>query len=104
MLLSALLFPTLCVLFLYRGYQMSTIKLSDQSKYLTELLSRQLTTVSQNKKLLHKDMSRMAKYINKSIFLKTGCCEWMEYVTNISQSKKRNLFKFFLQGKKSIIV
>lgn len=75
-------------------------KYSLKKKFLKELLSNQLPHISPNRRLLYKDLSRISKYIDVSIFDETNCCIWKGYVTNEKNTKKGTYINFFFRNKK----
>lgn len=72
----------------------------EKKKYLKELITNQLKTVPLNRKLIYKDLARITKYIESSIFDEDKCCIWDGYVTNAKNSKKGTYINFFFRNKK----
>ena len=71
-----------------------------KNKLLIELINKQRTDVDANKKLDIKDLHRICKNLNNSIFQNNnGCCLWCGYVTNISNSNTKYI-NFFFKKKK----
>jgi len=74
---------------------------SDKKKYLNELITKQINTVSLEKKLSYKDLSRITKYVNTSMFSDNGCCLWIGYVTNSNLKSGKGLYvNFYFENKK----
>lgn len=78
----------------------STNSLIDKKKILEELTSKQLKNISIERKLHYKDLRRIIKYIDTSIFDENICCLWNGYVTNETNSKRGTYVNFFFRGKK----
>lgn len=72
----------------------------EKKKYLKELITNQLKTVPPNRRLIYKDLARITKYIDSSIFDDDVCCIWDGYVTNAKNSKKGTYINFFFRNKK----
>ena len=71
-----------------------------KNKLLIELINKQRSDIDSAKKLDIKDLHRICKNINGSIFQKdNGCCLWCGYVTNISNSNTKYI-NFFFKKKK----
>mgnify|MGYP000576626795 CR=1 FL=1 len=70
----------------------------DKHKLVRELVSMQLQTVVPHRRLLHKDLRRLAKYIDSSIN-SDECCIWNGYVTNTKNSRG-SYINFFFRNKK----
>lgn len=71
-----------------------------KNKLLIELINKQRTDVDLSKKLDIKDLHRICKNLNGSIFSSdNNCCLWCGYVTNISNSNTRYI-NFFFKKKK----
>lgn len=73
---------------------------SDKKKFLKELMNNQLKNVPIDRKLHYKDLVRISKYINSSIFDDEKCCIWNGYVTNLKNIKKGTYINFFFRSKK----
>lgn len=71
-----------------------------KSEILKELVSKQLKTVSSDKKLSFSDMKRLCKYINGSIFDDNKCCIWKGYITNSQKTSKGTYINFYFNKKK----
>lgn len=78
---------------------MTEIQYANKKKYLKELISKQLKTIPVNRRLLQKDMMRITKYINSSVFGEK-CCVWEGYITNSENVKKGTYINFFFRNKK----
>ena len=72
----------------------------EKKKYLRELISNQLKNIPASRRLLYKDLARVTKYINTSIFDEEQCCIWDGYVTNAKNAKKGTYINFFFRNKK----
>jgi len=72
----------------------------EKKKYLSELISNQLRNIQPNRRLLYKDLCRITKYIESSIFDENECCAWNGYVTNSKKSQKGTYINFFFRNKK----
>lgn len=71
-----------------------------KNKLLIELINNQRENVDQQKKLDIKDMHRICKNINGSIFSKSDeCCLWCGYITTINTSNTKYI-NFFFKKKK----
>jgi hypothetical protein len=73
---------------------------ADKKKILDELITKQLKNVPIERKLHNKDLRRIVKYINSSIFDEEKCCMWNGYVTNETNSKRGTYVNFFFRNKK----
>lgn len=73
---------------------------ADNKKILKELISSQLKDIPVDRKLRYKDMLRISKYINSSMFDDNVCCIWNGYVTNIKNCKKGTYVNFYFKNKK----
>ncbi len=71
----------------------------EKKKYLKEMVTNQLKTVPPNRRLIYKDLARITKYINSSIF-GDECCIWDGYITNAKNAKKGTYINFFFRNKK----
>jgi hypothetical protein len=71
----------------------------EKKKYLKELVTNQLKTVPPNRRLIYKDLARITKYIDSSIF-DDECCIWDGYITNAKNAKKGTYINFFFRNKK----
>lgn len=72
----------------------------EKKKYLKELVTNQLKTVPLNRRLIYKDLARITKYIESSIFDDNKCCIFKGYVTNAKNPKKGTYINFFFRNKK----
>ena len=71
-----------------------------KNKLLIELINKQRLDVEPSKKLDIKDLHRICKNLNGSIFSSdNNCCLWCGYVTNISSSNTKYI-NFFFKKKK----
>ena len=71
-----------------------------KNKLLVELINNQRNDVDLVRKLDIKDLHRICKYLNSSIFNKSDkCCLWGGYVTNITSSNTKYI-NFFFKKKK----
>lgn len=75
-------------------------KKDNKKKILDELITKQLKNVNQERKLYNKDLRRIVKYIDSSIFDENKCCKWNGYVTNEANSKRGTYVNFFFRNKK----
>lgn len=67
---------------------------------LNELMTKQLKNVPASKRLRYKDLTRIAKHIDSSIFAKVKCSIWNGYITNMNNSKKGIYINFYFKQKK----
>jgi len=65
---------------------------------MDELVSKQRKIMQQKRKLNYSDMSRIIKYVDKSLF-DDECCIWKGYVCCFNKNKN-NYINFFFGGKK----
>ncbi len=71
-----------------------------KNKLLIELINKQRTDVDPDKRLDIKDLHRICKNLNSSIFQKGDtCCLWYGYITNIANSNTKYI-NFFFKKKK----
>jgi hypothetical protein len=82
----------------YYIVQMDKLNLS--KKIISELNAKQIKNVPLDRKLHLKDMIRISKYINSSIFDDNDCCIWQGYVTNETNTKRSPYINFFYRNKK----
>lgn len=75
-------------------------KKDKKKKILDELITKQLKNVNQERKLYNKDLRRIVKYIDSSIFDDNKCCKWNGYVTNEANAKRGTYVNFFFRNKK----
>lgn len=66
---------------------------------LNELLNKQLDNIPENKKLSEKDLKRILKYTENSIFDKDNCTLWKGFVT----TNKGTYINFYHNGKKTAL-
>jgi hypothetical protein len=71
---------------------------SNKKKILNEMLSRQLKNVQLAKKFTYKDIMRIVKHIDKSIFGKQ-CCIWKGFIAN-EKPNKSPYINFYFREKK----
>ena len=61
-----------------------------KNKLLIELINNQRSNVDSARKLDIKDLHRICKNLNSSIFCESNkCCLWYGYVTNIASSNTK---------------
>lgn len=75
-------------------------KRDNKKKILEELITKQLKNIDPERKLFNKDLRRIVKYIDTSIFDDDKCCKWNGYVTNEANSKRGTYVNFFFRNKK----
>lgn len=66
---------------------------------LNELTSRQRKDVPVSKKLTYKDITRISKNIDCSVFGE-ACCIWQGYITNLNKENKSHYINFYFKDKK----
>jgi hypothetical protein len=71
---------------------------SKKKKILSELTSSQIKIIETTKKFTYRDIMRICKHINKSIFGKQ-CSLWEGFVANIKANKSPYI-NFYFRGKK----
>ncbi len=71
--------------------------MSVKNNILNELIDKQRKNVYYSKKLSYRDLNRITKYIDKSIF-GDECCIWNGYITNADNNYYVN---FFFKNKKT---
>ena len=71
-----------------------------KKKILNELIDNQLKNIQINKKLNYKDLCRITKYIDSSIFDPEKCCYWKGYVTSEIKTNRCTYINFFYRNKK----
>lgn len=75
------------------------INYTDINIRLNELLAKQINTISIDKKMSVKDIKRILKYTDNSIFDNNNCTIWKGYVT-----KNKGIYiNFFFNGKKTAL-
>jgi hypothetical protein len=67
---------------------------------LKEILTCQIDDVPTDKKLQSKDIMRICKNIERSIFDKRKCCMWRGHVTNMNNLNKGRYVNFYFRRKK----
>ena len=67
---------------------------------LDELINHQIREVPFQKRLKYKDLTRIVKYIDSSIFDEENCALWKGYITNINNSYKGLYINFYFRKKK----
>jgi hypothetical protein len=67
---------------------------------LNELMTKQLKNITPSKRLRYKDLSRIAKHLDSSIFADEKCSFWTGYITNINNTKKGIYINFYFKQKK----
>lgn len=72
----------------------------DNNELLRELLTKQIKSVPQDKKLQYTDLKRICKYIGGSIFDENQCCLWNGYITNVNNTNKGTYINFYFRNKK----
>jgi len=65
-----------------------------------ELLKNQLKNVCHTKRLTFKDITRIVKNIDTSLFSEDKCCIWNGYITNLKNIKKGTYINFYFKKKK----
>jgi hypothetical protein len=81
---------------------MLTYKKSNGSRDVLakDILEEQLDDVSQDKKLMYKDIKRICKNIDRSIFDGNKCCMWLGHVTNLNNLNKGRYVNFYFRKRK----
>jgi hypothetical protein len=73
--------------------------MTKKSVILDEMVSKQIKNIDENKMLSYRDMTRIVKNINTSIFSPTSCCIWTGYVTNV-WNHKSTFINFYFKKRK----
>jgi len=73
--------------------------MTKKSVILDEMVSKQVKNVDDYKMLSYRDMTRIVKNINTSIFSSTSCCIWTGYVTNV-WNHKSTFINFYFKKRK----
>jgi hypothetical protein len=73
--------------------------MTKKSIILDEMTKNQVKNIDENKMLSYRDMTRIVKNINTSIFSPTSCCIWTGYVTNV-WNHKSTFINFYFKKKK----
>jgi hypothetical protein len=71
----------------------------NKNDILNELIDKQKKDVYFNKKLSYRDLNRIIKYIDISIF-GNECCIWNGYISS-TQQEKNHYINFFFKNKKT---
>lgn len=67
---------------------------------LKEILKRQISKIAPDKKLQSKDIMRICKNIDCSMFDRNKCCMWRGHVTNMNNLNKGRYVNFYFRRKK----
>ena len=70
---------------------------------LNELMTNQLKNILPSKRLRYKDLVRIVKHLDVSIFGDEKCALWMGYVTNANNAKKGVYINFYFKQKKAAL-
>lgn len=70
---------------------------------LKELIKKQLKKVPKEYKLTKKDIVRIRKGINTSIFNKNKCCIWQKYITFENDEKRKPHINFYFRTKRVLL-
>jgi hypothetical protein len=70
-----------------------------KSAILDEMTKKQVKNIDPNKMLLYRDMTRIVKNINTSIFSSTSCCIWTGFVTNV-WNHRSTFINFYFKKRK----
>ena len=70
-----------------------------KSVILDEMVNKQVKNIDFNKILSYRDMTRIVKNINTSIFSPNSCCIWTGYVTNV-WNHKSTFINFYFKKRK----
>ena len=73
--------------------------MTKKSIILDEMVSKQVKNIDDYKMLSYRDMTRIVKNINTSIFSTTSCCIWTGYVTNV-WNHKSTFINFYFKKRK----
>jgi len=73
--------------------------MTKKSVILDEMVNKQVKNIDENKMLSYRDMTRIVKNINTSIFSTTSCCIWTGYVTNV-WNHKSTFINFYFKKRK----
>lgn len=73
--------------------------MTKKSVILDEMVSKQVKNIDDYKMLSYRDMTRIVKNINTSIFSTTSCCIWTGYVTNV-WNHKSTFINFYFKKRK----
>lgn len=72
----------------------------NKDELLLEMVNKQLKDVDNKVKLQYKDMKRICKYIESSIFAHGGCTLWTGYVCNHNNIRKGKFINFYFKQNK----
>ena len=72
---------------------------TNKNTILTELINKQKTNIIATKKMNYKDMIRIIKNLDTSIFLENCCSIWNGYIVNDEEGKS-SYINFYFKGKK----
>jgi hypothetical protein len=80
----------------------NTPQILASSVLVMEMVTNQRKNIPSYKKLAYKDLKRIVKYINNSIFSTDSCCLWDGYITNSNATKnsKGVYVNFYFKKKK----
>ena len=73
--------------------------MSKKSIILEEMAKKQVKNIDPDKMLSYRDMGRIVKNINTSIFSEKSCCIWTGYVTNVWNHKSTYINFYFKKRK-----
>lgn len=73
--------------------------MTKKSIILDEMVNNQVKNIDENKTLSYRDMTRIVKNINTSIFSSNSCCIWTGYVTNV-WNHKSTFINFYFKKRK----
>lgn len=73
--------------------------MTKKSIILDEMVNKQVKNIDENKTLSYRDMTRIVKNINTSIFSSNSCCIWTGYVTNV-WNHKSTFINFYFRKRK----
>jgi hypothetical protein len=78
---------------------MSDKKSLGRKIYIRELLENQLKSIPLERRLINRDIVRISKYIDSSVF-GNECCLWSGYITNTKNNNKGSYINFFFRNTK----
>jgi hypothetical protein len=73
--------------------------MSKKSAILDEMTKKQVKNIDEDKMLSYRDMTRIVKNINTSIFATNSCCIWTGFVTNV-WNHKSTFINFYFKKRK----
>ena len=73
--------------------------MSRKTAILDEMAKKQIKHIDDDKMLSYRDMTRIVKNINTSIFAQNSCCIWTGFVTNV-WNHKSTFINFYFKKKK----